>query len=328
MDFAAVFEKLKESDKHYFSEIIMDYLQMQKIGIRDIEIDHIEGRGRQCPNCGERLGIKIGKNKGVQRYQCKSCKKYFSSSSGTVTYWLKKRDLLSKYISCFFEGKSIRYCANFVGISIQTSFDWRHKLLVAFQRVVADTRLNGICVSRLVEMNNSIKGLNVGATIQNGDQLEFRSKKLKKLPSIKVVVCSDTRGNIHMTQFGTSLPDFDQVKNEIISKIESETALTLDADPFLQKLFKLNVPKGFKKITASRRIFPDIANRDLKSFETWKCRFRGTSGKYLANYLNWFNVLSRNFDTVNYDYQLVWKSIQSNRTWGSFIDLKKISYIN
>ena len=49
-----------------------------------------------CPQCGQRNIIKKGKKRGVQTYQCKDCKKYFSSKRRTHTIEIKK--ILEEYI--------------------------------------------------------------------------------------------------------------------------------------------------------------------------------------------------------------------------------------
>lgn len=37
------------------------------------------------------------------------------------------------YLRCMLEGKSIRACAREVGISVPTSFNWKHKILSALK---------------------------------------------------------------------------------------------------------------------------------------------------------------------------------------------------
>ncbi len=49
-----------------------------------------------CPQCGQRNIIKKGKKRGVQTYQCKDCKKYFSSQRRTHKKEIKK--IIEEYI--------------------------------------------------------------------------------------------------------------------------------------------------------------------------------------------------------------------------------------
>jgi transposase-like protein len=86
-----------------------------------------------CPICKSRQFNGIGRQKGVQRFKCKHCYKYFSETTGKFMYYLKKREKLATYIQCVLAGFSIRKCASICGISNHTSFLWRHKILTALQ---------------------------------------------------------------------------------------------------------------------------------------------------------------------------------------------------
>ena len=87
-----------------------------------------------------------GRLKGVQRYVCKNCGKNFSQTTGKFWFELKKKDKIQKYLYCLLSGYSIRKSAKETGISIQTSFDWRHKLLTSFS-VVSPEGFEGIVES-------------------------------------------------------------------------------------------------------------------------------------------------------------------------------------
>jgi len=87
------------------------------------------------PRCSSSQIYASGKLNSVQRYACKGRKKYFSKTTGKFWYNVKKKDTLSTYLYCLLSGYSIRKCTKHIGISIQTVFDWRHKLLTSFSAV-------------------------------------------------------------------------------------------------------------------------------------------------------------------------------------------------
>ena len=91
-----------------------------------------------CPHCKDQRIRANGKLKGVQRYLCNGCGKNFSETTGKFWFALKKKDKINKYLYCLLSGYSIRKSATETGISIQTSFDWRHKLLTSFSSVSVD----------------------------------------------------------------------------------------------------------------------------------------------------------------------------------------------
>ena len=64
-----------------------------------------------------------------------------------MTAHLKKNELLKIYISNMLAGYSLEKCAKLTGISKQTSFDWRHKILSALGKFQKEQILSGICES-------------------------------------------------------------------------------------------------------------------------------------------------------------------------------------
>jgi hypothetical protein len=66
---------------------------------------------------------------------CNGCRKNFSETTGKFWFALKKKDKINKYLYCLLSGYSIRKSAKETEILIQTSFDWRHKLLTSFSSV-------------------------------------------------------------------------------------------------------------------------------------------------------------------------------------------------
>ena len=94
---------------------------------------HIDDRPSSCPNCGSDKIIKHSKYKDSQRYRCKSCNRTFSPSTGTLIHHIKKLDKFEKYVSIV-ENEGLLTIAQMskrVGISIPTSFDWRHIILLS-----------------------------------------------------------------------------------------------------------------------------------------------------------------------------------------------------
>jgi len=102
-----------------------------------------------CPHCKAKasLGfvVKSGfKSNGAQRYRCKTCGKYFVSTTGTAFARTRKSpDTWRKYIAMLLDGKSIKACAAACELSIQISFEWRHKILNTFQVHMQDTKMTG-----------------------------------------------------------------------------------------------------------------------------------------------------------------------------------------
>jgi transposase-like protein len=84
---------------------------------------------KPCPHCASTKVYKRGKQNGVQMYNCNDCKRWYSETTGTALYDIKLKSKWQSYLNCMEKGMPIKKIASELGISIQTSFDWRHKIL-------------------------------------------------------------------------------------------------------------------------------------------------------------------------------------------------------
>ncbi|MGB4489595.1 MAG: hypothetical protein WBI75_00435, partial [Bacteroidales bacterium] len=122
----------KEENKEFLDNL---YSLMKKL-----EADVVDYQGLKilsapplCPDCRSNHIIKNGLQNGMQNYRCKDCGRQFRVTTGTFVYRLQKKEKMLDYIRCMVAGKSLRACAKEVGISLPTSFAWRHKILAALQ---------------------------------------------------------------------------------------------------------------------------------------------------------------------------------------------------
>ena len=60
---------------------------------------------------------------------------------GTVLDNMQKKDGFIRYVRSFIENHSLRKAAKIHGIALNTSFNWRHKLLSALGLSAGDVRL-------------------------------------------------------------------------------------------------------------------------------------------------------------------------------------------
>jgi len=92
---------------------------------------NVEGSVTSCPHCGARRIVKNGKPGGRTRYKCKSCNRNFNGLTGTAFHGIKKHGKFEHYKSIMFEEGIVplKKMSERLGISIQTAFDWRHKIL-------------------------------------------------------------------------------------------------------------------------------------------------------------------------------------------------------
>ncbi|PID27715.1 MAG: hypothetical protein CSB55_07965 [Candidatus Cloacimonadota bacterium] len=81
-----------------------------------------------CPYCGYESPRKHGQYRSKQRYYCKECKKTFNSSTGSILSGTHKPRLWAEYIRLTLAGHTLETCSKKLGISMLTSFKWRHKI--------------------------------------------------------------------------------------------------------------------------------------------------------------------------------------------------------
>ena len=84
----------------------------------------------QCPYCASSDMSKNGHRDGQQRFKCKNCGKVFSGKTGSVYHGIQERKKFDKYFKLMNqEYLPLTKMAKTIGISVQTAFDWRHKIL-------------------------------------------------------------------------------------------------------------------------------------------------------------------------------------------------------
>ncbi len=250
-----------------------------------------------CPHC-KRDNIRAnGKSKGVQRYYCKDCKKYFRNTTGKVIFGLKKPELLPTYLHNMLMGYSIKKCAEQTNISIQTSFDWRHKVLSSFKQAYPNG-FEGITESDDIFFLESSKG---------NRELDRKprkrgSKAIKRGISneqIAVVVTCDRIDNKELkvaTRGRISKKDLEAVFARKLDKVETlctdaHRSYTAFAKSNNIHHKKFNVSKGQR--VKNKVYHVQNVNNTAKRLREWMKPFNGVATKYLQNYMNWFMILER-----------------------------------
>jgi transposase-like protein len=265
-----------------------------------------------CPHCQSRHFVGVGKQKGVQRFKCKNCSKYFSETTGKFSYGIKKRGLLKQYLDCFLAGLSIRESAKICGISKHTSFIWRHKILVALQRMGSPEFERIVEIESIVEpfstkgqrkervdCRKASKAVNSGeesSTTVNGRHLTAGESNIPK--TVGVLHALDWQGNLMMKAVGTSKlkkRDFERIFSSKLDKVQvicakadrSVTAFVRGIDVEYVRSRRGGVRK------AERRYQITNVLKTVLSWRNFMLRFHGVATKYLQNYLNWYMLLNR-----------------------------------
>jgi len=281
--------------------------------------DTAERKAVTCPHCSEKRIRGNGKLKGVQRYVCNGCKKNFSETTGKFWYNIKKKDKLNRYLYCLLSGYSIRKSAVETGISIQTSFDWRHKLLTSFSSVSVE-EFQGIVESDDLFFAYSEKG-NRHLDRKPKKRGEKASKAGISDEKVAVVATCDRSGNKDFkvaARGRISKKDLDKV---LKGKLDKADVLCSDSHRSYGAFAKANtiVHKKFNASKGQRTVdkvyhVQNVNNMDMR-LRKFMDSFNGVASKYLQNYLNWFLVLEKIKNSTSKMTIVTAIAFASNSTW-------------
>lgn len=284
-----------------------------------------------CPHCESKKLRANGKLNQVQRYVCNSCGKNFSETTGKVWYNLKKKDKMNTYLYCLLSGYSIRKSAKETGLSIQTSFDWRHKLLTAFCSVWVDG-FEGICESDDLFFLHSEKG-----NRKLDRKARKRGSKATKRgisdEQVAVIATCDRSGNKDMkvaARGRISKKDIDQVLQGKLSKVDtlcsdSHRSYAAFAKSEQVEHRKFNASKG-QRVKDKVYHVQNVNNMDSR-LRKWMEQFNGVATKYLQNYLNWFLVLEKVKNSTQRLQSMSAIAFASSTVWWEFKEQAAINML-
>lgn len=280
--------------KNYLNENIVSICAAQ--GSNSKIIYEYSSESKKCIPCNCRLNKNGHTKNGVQKYICPICKKTFSETTGTATYYSKLSfEIWKNIIDNLIDGLSIRRISKKNNISISTSFSIRHKILYALK-----TFLNTIICSGEVQGDEKFFKINLKGT--KPDNMPRYSKKRSSSGSagisnhlICVLTLKDEMDNLILKIGGLSRVSNQMLENNLTEKISPLSKLTTDSASayinFCKKnnLIHIAIPSG-KYIDKYGNNLADI-NGVHSQLEIWFSKFHGVSTRHLQEYLDWFSYI-------------------------------------
>ncbi len=123
----------------------------------DIRRKRFDEKQSVCPHCNHIKYVKMGIDKGVQRYKCKGCNRTFTPFTGTWMAQIHKKGKLADYLKLMQQGLSLDKIVAKLNINKKTAFDWRHKITISLKELETDKFL-GITESDETFFLHSEKG--------------------------------------------------------------------------------------------------------------------------------------------------------------------------
>jgi len=321
---AAILALTKEG-KREFLDNLYQFLNNNRLTALDYQRIKILSTAPICPRCKCEYVSKAGVHNGRQVYKCKNCKYQFRETAKSLVYHLHKYPLILDYLKCMLEGKSLRACASEVGISLPTSFRWRHKILAAIQGLEGGINFSGITEADELLLQYSEKG----RRYKSPEEKEQAMKTVH--PNVAVLVMTDREGNLLFKHTGENKVQNSQIKEELKRRVsESNLICFKPNDEFKQAVMESPSKKVIvRRKTKGLTIYSvNVAEKKISNFLVWMMRFRGVATKYLQNYLMWFVVMNKYLkDKVESDIgRLLNLSSHDRWAWERYWSLIKLRY--
>ncbi len=275
-----------------------------------------------CPYCGHEEFNKFGQYKrtNMHRYRCKSCKRTFLPTTGTLLHYINKRDKFFEYAQIMKTERlrSISYMTKRLQISTLTAFDWRHKLLLSIpednKNLSGEVQCDDIW---FLYSQKGRKGLKYarkrGGSKRRGDN-NFQAKIITATDKKQVKMNLARIGRITKDDLMRVLADKLSEKASLISDGHRSYAafaqeMQITHHIFIAKLHKNNAGKNMQLINNMAERLKTLVNRIL----------RGVSTKYLQLYANYFAYSEKHeFNASNDSF------LSNNKVWRTFVSMEAI----
>ena len=229
--------------------------------------------GLCCPRCSSHSFRKHGHSLGIQRYRCKKCGRSFNETINTALHWIHNKQKMVQYAETLPEHLSLKNTAEKIGISANTSFSWRHKILSSFISLDSNPAKSptGACQ---ITMPRSYKGK--------------RELPQKPGPATKTLLVSDARG-IPCLQI---LPDkctAIKASRILASSLSDSASIACRPAHLLSRAAEMTGRAAVEQRALCKKLILKI-NSVQTQLEQWMDRFNGVATKYLQQYWNWFRA--------------------------------------
>ena len=303
MTLSELFQTLKTLSKADLNSVkqFLESLDYNYNGFEDFLLSKKAENGISCPHCNS-FNIKKNGHKGLmQRFMCKDCHKTFTSRNNTITFSSKKSFATwKKYIDCMMNGFTVRKSAAICGISKDTAFIWRHKILDALQNMASGVKLDGIVEADETFFAISFKGNHKKSSTfvmprephKRGKQTHIRGLSHEKV----CVPCAVNRNGLSIAKI-TNLGKVGtkDIHNAFDGRISVNSILCTDDTSAYNDLAKTNSLELIKLKTGKSKLgiyHIQHINSYHSILKNWIARFHGVSTKYLNNYLIWHNFVN------------------------------------
>jgi len=250
-------------------------------------------RAPKCPHCGSEDLQRWGMRNKRQRYRCKGCRKTLNSFTKTPLARLRHPEAWSDYLNGMTHSLTLRPAAKRCGISLKTSFRWRHRFLKAIEGDQAP-ELTGIAELDETFFRESFKGQRKNLPRPARKRGNDKKTECRKIP---VMVARDRENQTVDAILENESAD--ELCRHLNGRINIETVVCADASLAHEKLARV-LGFTFKElvISSGQRVIEGVfhlqhVNAYHSHLKQWISGiFHGVATKYLSHYLGWRRALT------------------------------------
>jgi transposase-like protein len=272
-----------------------------------------------CPYCGSSHFGKNGFRGTLQRYICKACEKIFTGQTGTFLHGIKDRKKFERYFKLMFDQYlPLSVMSKKIGISIQTAFDWRHKILSGLSMTTDEfkgiTEIDDIWFLYSQKGRQGLKySRKRGGSHRQGDNKY----------QVKLLITADREKQKDMSVLRIGRITKSDIQRKIGGKFNESCTLVSDKHRSISSFAKSEGirHKSFKSSnhTAGNEYHVQtVNNMATRLKKIVNHQLRGVSTKYLQNYSNWFGQLEGIKDQPKGVRKIKKNLLKEKQVWDAF----------
>ena len=233
-------------------------------------------------------------------YKCNDCNKWYSETTGTPLYDIKLKSKWQAYLNCMEQRMPIKKIAKELGISIQTSFDWRDKILSSLEQFVpVELSLEVECDElELALSNKGSKSLERKPRKRGSD---FKpNQDTDEITTVQVVTAVQRNGEKYLKAVASKRLSKEEIVKALDGRLADNATLITDKHPSYKAFAKDNPKIKHKALLTKehvdkndKTIHLQKVNNVHSQLRTFLRPFNGVSSKYLQNYLNWYAYVDK-----------------------------------
>lgn len=204
------------------------------------------------------------------------CNRSFRDTTGTPLHQLHKKEKIKKYIEALQKGMSIRKAAAFVGISKNTSFAWRHKLLSSLTNIPQPEEKNSLAGALIIKLPYSDKG-------------RKKEPETNTLATKTLLLASESEIWLQKIKNTNSTID---IARTIAQRLSKGFIIT-KTDNILSRAVKHQTNAKIIKTSNDSSAHIKLVQSIQVELKNWMDKFKGVATKYLQHYWSWFVSLKR-----------------------------------